>query len=175
MKVTGYMLREALKRWQLRRETAQSQFKGSLVKFPGEEKLSPGAVAALVLAAESAIGSLQAAQALYNTRVTVLVGETSKPRPLVEAVKAIGGLSRVEKLWTDAATGKDSGVPRYMRVSGVPTERDKDKIVAEPQVTPEQAQKQAEDISRRIGALRIAIATGNAVELDLDLDPALLE
>jgi hypothetical protein len=44
MRVTGYMLREAIKQHELRRDTAASAFDGSLKVFPGETKEAPGLI-----------------------------------------------------------------------------------------------------------------------------------
>lgn len=171
MKVTGYKLRDALRRWQLRRDTAAAQFPKTLSKFESDDKPTPQAVAETVIKAEAAIAKLQVVQARYNVAVTV---ETPNGRqPLIACVKSVGGLARVEKMWrTAAGTEKD----RRSIFGGDMGVRDKDHEVAKRTVTVEDAATLAEGIGRRLSALREAIATGNATEIAIeDLDPTLFE
>lgn len=167
MKVNGYKLREALRRWQLRRDTAAGQFPKVLTAFPDDHKPSPVDIAAAVVTAETNIAALQTAQTAYNQRITVEAqGHTFS---LLGAIKSVGGLGRVEKMWrTASAPPKD----RYMSNDET---RPADQVVAKRQITYEQAAAYASDIGKQLGALREAIATGNARELEVDLDPALFE
>lgn len=169
MKVTGYKLREALRRWQLRRDTASGQFSKVLTAFPGEKKPTPYDIAEQVLTAELSIASLQAAQSYYNSQVHVMVGGTEIT--LLECIKRVGGLGRVEKMWRTAATVKED---RYA-LHDLRT-RKTDEVVAERTVTYEAAGKNAAELGQRLGAYREAIATGNAREVDIpSLDAALFE
>ncbi len=170
MKVTGYKLREALRRWQLRRDTASTQFAGSLVAFPGDDKPKPDAIAATVLAAETAIARLQAAQTRYNLNVNVTVDGMGGV-PLLFCTKAVGGLARVEKLWRGATGSEKKRSSLYDYVT-----RAKDQEQAVRVVSFDDAAKQAEVHGRKLAALREAIAAGNATELTIeDLDAALFE
>jgi hypothetical protein len=170
MKVTGYKLREALRRWQLRRDTAAGQFPKVLTAFKDEKKPSPDDIGGAVLAAETAIASLQAAQAIYNSSVHVEVG--GKASTLLECIKRIGGLGRVEKLWRTAATVKED---RYASLHESKT-RKADEVIAERTVSYEAAGAKAAEFGKLLGAYREAIAIGNAREVEIkDLDAALLE
>lgn len=171
MKVTGYKLREALRRWQLRRDTAAGQFDKSLMAFPGEDKAKPDDIASAVLVAEQAIASLQTTQTRYNVAVTVHAGEFGK-LTLLGCVKRIGGLARVEKMWRGAAGTEKKRASLYEALHA----RDKDQVQAVRTVSYDDASKRAEAIGRQLAALREAIATGNATELAIeDFDAALLE
>lgn len=169
MKVTGYKLREALRRWQLRRDTASGQFSKVLVAFKDEDKPKPAAIANAVLTAETAIAKLQSAQALYNTSVTVTV--EGQPSTLLECIKRIGGLGRVEKMWRTAATVKED---RYSMHDS--KTRKSDEVVAERTISYEAAGEQAAVYGKLLGQMREAIAVGNATESEVkNLDAALFE
>lgn len=172
MKVTGYKLREALHRWQLRRDTASGQFEASLLAFPGEVKPSPQSIVEAVLSAESAIAKLQTAQTKYNVRVSTDVAGVGKVS-LLYCVKAIGGNARIEKLWRGAAGAEKKARKSYLYDA---TTRDKDTLQAVRVVSYDEAAKLAEHFGRRLAALREAVATGNGTELEIeDLDAALFE
>ena len=170
MKVTGYMLREALKAQELRRDTAANAFPGSLKKFENETKEAPTVIVQDFLDAEDAIAKLQIVQARYNLHVQVTVGGTRMP--LAEAVKRLGGVSRAEKMWR-TATG--SAPDRYASFHNV-DERNKDVMVARSTITPADAVKFAQTASKNTGFFRAAIAVGNAVEFEAEgLDPKLFD
>ena len=171
MKVNGYRLREALRRHQLIRETAAAQFTPSLIVFPGEKKQSPFDIAGAVERAELAIAAIQTAQSQYNASVPLLIG--GEARSLTYAIKRLGALQRVEKLWRVAATGKKDKYAHYR--SDSPDRKKADEVIAERAVSPEEAMMAAEIVAKELGALREAIATANARELDIDLDASLLE
>lgn len=172
--VTGYKLREALRKWQLKRETAAVQFPGTLLVFPGEEKPTPEAIAIAVVEAETRIAAIQTAQTIYNTRV--LVGFEGRTITLLEAIKLVGALGRVEKLWRVAATGKKDKYAHYR--SDDPGRLKEGEILAKRALTHEQAAAHVEAIAARLGVLRETIAVANANRMTLlaeDLDPSLLE
>lgn len=168
MKVTGYMLRDAIKEHTLRRDTAAAAFSKSLMAFPGEEKDPQGEMAKFQ-AAESAIAILETAQIAYNMNVRVeVLGATM---PLSQAIKLIGGAGRIEKMWKDAIADKSSH--HYLSDSDV---RDPNQIRATRTVPSDEALALARAAGKRSNALRAAIATANGKELDItDLDPSLLE
>ena len=66
MEVTGYKLREALRRQTLRRETSASQFKDSLKKFPDEQKATPDQVVKRIRDAVEAIATLPPPHTPHN-------------------------------------------------------------------------------------------------------------
>ncbi len=166
MKITGYALREAIKRWTLRRDAAVAQFEGTLKKFDDEEKDTPVEVMARLTEAELRIARLQTAQAQYNLSVNVHVsvpGIIEKEMNLCMAVKLIGGVGRQEKLWRNiAAPGKDPYGSRMGEIS-----RDKDTVFAKSTVSQKDAAVLAEGKARISSALVTAIAKANAVEIDI--------
>lgn len=172
MQVTGYKLREALRRWQLRRETAAVQFPETLKVFPGEEKAKPEEMAAIVEKAERAIAALQTAQLRYNGAVNVPY--KGSEIPLITAIKLCGALGRVEKLWRLAATGKRDKYAHYR--SDDPTRIKEGEIFAKRAISPEEAAAHVAFMGAELGALREAISIGNASSKDIkDLDASLFE
>lgn len=169
MLVTGYQLREAIKQWELRKDAANRVFDESLKIFPGEEKPHPSKLIEQYLAAEVAIAQLQTAQAHYN--LIVSFDFEGHKITLCEAVKSLGGYSRVEKLWRTAAGGGKK--ERYGHSSD--DERDTTKIYAVQVVTPMQGVEQATIAAKRASALRAGIATGNATPCETRLNPELLK
>jgi len=169
MLVTGYALREAIKQWELRKDAANRVFDESLKIFPGEEKPHPSKLIEQYLAAEVAIAQLQTAQAQYN--LLVAFDFEGRKITLCEAVKSLGGYSRVEKLWRTAAGGGKK--ERYGYNDN--NERDSTKIYAVQVVTPMQGVEQATVAARRASALRAGIATGNATTCEISLNPELLK
>lgn len=135
MQITGFQIREALKRWNLRLETADKQFKNSLWAFEGEQMIAPLEVGKNFKEADEAVARLENLQQRYNQKVEVDV--LSKKMTLGLAVKMIGGAGRREKMWRLAAT--DTGRDRY---SYRDMTRKADDIQATRQVTVEEAMKQ---------------------------------
>lgn len=175
MKITGYRLREALRKWQLRRDAATSQFEGSLAKFKDESKAPPGDIARRIAEAEAAICHLQLAQAQYNARV-VITAVGGGPMVLLAAIKAVGPLTRAEKMWRSAAGVDETTKKRRTIYSGILATRSKDNEAAEPTITPDEAAKHAEAAGRELSRLREAIAAGNTHEVEIEnLNAALLE
>jgi hypothetical protein len=170
MKVTGYKLREALRRWQLRRDAASGQFKDSLNAFPGENKPKPEDLAAAVLTAERAIAELQAGQAQYNMTVRVTVDGASLS--LLQCIKQVGGIERAVAMWSDAAKLKKD---KYSFVRDDAGLRGADKVAAQRTISYEDAAKHAAQHDRTRAAYVEAMAVGNASEISIDLSPALFE
>lgn len=168
MKVTGYQLREAIKMQSARRDFAASNFADSLKAFPGETKLAPIDVMESLIGYERAIALLQVAQMRYNLAVRI-EGQPSFTT-LAQAIKLIGGVARAEKMWRGAATPKKAD--RYSIRSD--DERNKDTIIATPTVSRATAHEKATALAAYSAKLREAIATANAIAVELDLDAGLL-
>jgi len=169
MKVTGYMLREAIKQHELRRDTAASAFDGSLKVFPGETKEAPNTIVEKFLAAEEAEAKLQTAQMQYN--LAVIVQANSTTMALAEAIKTVGGYGRAEKMWRSAANPN-----KKERYGFNDDEMDPTRVRAAATITSSEAMKQTTVAGKRAGSLRAAIATANAKEVEIeDLSPALFE
>jgi hypothetical protein len=170
MKTNGYKLREALKMWELRKSAADTAFKDSLHKFPSEAKEAPITVFGKLGAAEESIVKLQVAQMRYNLTVTVdLPG--GKSVSLAEAIKLSGMADRIEKIWKTAGES-----PRRSVYDSPRLERDRTLERAEPTLSAQEILAETTKASRTSGQLRAALATGNAVEVDItDLNASLFE
>ena len=169
MEVTGYDLKEAVRRYTLRRETAASQFNDSLRKFPDEDKATPDEVVKRIRDAEEAIATLQVAQARYNLIVRVEVPNRGRV-PLLECIKRIGGLGRIEKTWRSAATVKERSLFDSERT------REPGVVTQERQISFDDASFRTEQIDRELATLRVLISTGNAQKVDIEgLDASLFD
>jgi hypothetical protein len=169
MNVTGYQLKEAIRRWELRRDGARQQFADTLWRFEGETKPSPDEVMKLYKDAETAIAVLQTAQAEYNLGVKVDVqGHTVA---LAGAIKRLGGAQRAEKMWSEATASKNS---RYY-YDRDPRTKKTDEERAQAVLPLDQLLDRAAKAASFTGALRAAIAEGNSKEVEIaELDAALL-
>lgn len=167
MQVTGYQLKTAIQRWELRRDAAAAQFPTTLAKFKEQTKESPLTVTDSFLKAERAVAALQTAQGRYNLAVEITVdGEKTS---LAEGVKRVGGLGRIEKMWRVAAAPKPD---RY----GYDGSRSKENEYEVPTVTPAEALAMAEKLARRKALLTQAIAEANAAKAEVGvLDQGLLD
>ena len=171
MKITGYALRGAISEWKLKRDAATQAFNGSLYKFEGDSKDTPDQVAQAIGAAEVALATLQTAQMEYNLKVRLeLPGGTIS---LAEAIKRVGGQGRIEKMWKSASSPKKRS--SYLSDLDEIPSREDGRVVAERQITTQQAIERATGAGRLAGKFRAAIAVGNATEVEIDLDPALIE
>jgi len=171
MEVTGIQLREAIKRWALRRDTSNTHFSESLFQFESEaeEIGNPNDLMASLEKAELAIATLQVAQTNYNLQTGVTVRGDSLS--LCDAVKRIGGAGRMEKMWRSAATNKGRDKYSYREST-----RDKDKEYMKRTVSVQDCMKRATEAGKYAGSLRDAIAVGNTGKLEIEgLDPALFE
>jgi len=169
MKITGFLLREAIRRWELRRDTAANQFEDSLSHFPGEEKQAPDEISELFLEAEIRVAKLQAAQSRYNLEVRVAV--MGEGMTLCEAVKRLGGAGRMDKMWRVAAGGGKK--ERYAYRDDT---RQAGEIRASRTIAVKDAMSRANKASAFAGALRAAVAKGNGTEYtatELNIDPSL--
>ena len=170
MRITGYKLMDRLEELKEQAKTADSQFKGALFQFRTErgEKLDPRRLMQVYLTCEEKIAALQEAQAAYNLQVQVTVlGETMT---LHRAVKMIGGVNHVKNQWKAAA--QDSDANRYF---GNVHQRDKDSEYAERVVSIEESLRLSELAGGRATALKQAIRSGNAIEIELEIDSTLFE
>ncbi len=171
MKINGFLIREAIRRWDLRRDAAANVFKQSLFRFSGEVKTSPIEIEARFVRAESATASLQTSQSRYNLLVMVVVFDMEIT--LSEAIKRIGGAGRLEKMWREAAAPKRDSYSYERDIM----ERELDKERAAPTLTENEIMDRAHKAAAYAGALRAAIAAGNGTLIehsDINLDSSLL-
>jgi hypothetical protein len=164
MRINGYRIRETIRQHELARDTAAQVFKKSLYVFEGDDREDPQAAMIAFETAENAIVKLQTAQQKYNLNVMVEV--QNEKITLCEAVKRLGGAGRKEKMWRDSVVEKERS--RY----GNDLERQTGTLVAKRAISLEVATKAANKAAGYAGALRAAVALGNAVEMEVDgLDP----
>jgi hypothetical protein len=161
MRVTGYALREAIKRHTLRRDTAASMFENTLKRFPDEHKPTPDEVMNTFVTADLAIAALQTAQMRYNIEQVVKIGGRSIS--LAEAIKRVGGVGRSEKMWRSAAA--PSKRDAYGRDDD---ERDPSRVRSVVTLTPLEAADRALLAGKQAAELRQAIAVANAAALDIE-------
>ena len=166
MQVNGYQLREALRRWNQRRELAAKQFKQSLYSFDEEGPL-PSAFARDAENADQAVAKLQEAQQRYNLDVKVDEGKMS----LALAVKMLGGAGRLEKLWRDAA---DPDVGKRRPWASDVLVRKADEVHAIRMVDSQAASQNADRFAAIAGKLRADIARANGVSIELDIPKDIL-
>ncbi len=169
-KITGTQLRETLKLWKTRLETAASQFNSSLTAYPHQTGLpnkDPKQVVTRFLQAEAAIAQLQTEQMRYNLAVRVSV--LGKEITLAEAIKRVGGLGRAEKMWRSASSEKQD------RYSYTEESRDTGKLYADRTISLEDAGALSIQVGREASAYRVAISNGNATEIETNLSPELFE
>lgn len=170
MKVTGYQLREAIRRHELTRDTAANLFKKTQHVFEGDNpKGHPRDVMKSFVGAEEAVVALQEAQQKYNLHVSVDV--QGNKMSLCSAVKRLGGAGRTEKMWREAVCEKQD---RYD--SRYNLERQEGTIFAQRVLSYDEAIDAANKAAGFAGALRAAVALGNATVIDVEgLDEALLK
>lgn len=169
VKATGYKLREEIRRFELQRDIAVNLFKDSLYVFEGESKADPLSMMQKFRDAEFAVVTFQEAQQRYNLKVIIDV--QGKKISLALAVKMLGGAGRAAKIWREAVAEKED---RHSYRNAL--ERSKDTEVAKRVVRYDAAMKEANKADAYAGALRAAIATGNATEIEIEgLEPMLFE
>lgn len=166
MKTTGYALRDAIKQHELNRDTAAGTFNDSLKSFPGEAKPYPEDVVETYEKAEAAITRLQVAQLQYNLAVVVEV--SGEKMTLAEAIKRLGYVGRIEKMWKGAINeAKNPYESNY---------RDPTQVHAVRMITAERALVLSKAYGRQANSLRAAIALANGQEVEVsDLDASLFE
>jgi prophage DNA circulation protein len=170
MKVTGYQLMDRIEVLREQAQTINGQFTGSLFRFAEatEEKPDPRDLMKDYAGCERKVALLQAAQAAYNVRVTIdVLGEQML---LQQAIKLIGSINRVKNNWLAAmktSQDKNSYSSYYELV------RDKTNEYAQRVVSIEECLRLSKEASDLTTALKQAIRTGNAAEIEIDLDPSI--
>jgi hypothetical protein len=175
MKVTGYEIREAIRRWEIRRDTAASQFDDSLWRFKDEDRPSSDDAMRAFAEAEAAIARLQAAQVRYN--LSIELAALNESMSLAEAVKRLGGVARAEKMWRAALT-RDTVSPRkrYFSLDAGERTRRADEERAVRSLGTMEVMDRAARAAAFTGALRAGIAEANGRRLEIEgVEPALLE
>jgi hypothetical protein len=176
MKLTGYQLQQAIKARQEDRDLLQGQFSGSLFKFEDEVKRAPTEIADDLAKAELEIAQLQAAQGVYNTKVTITVG--GQDISLLQAIKQIGGANRLASLWKGVAQQSAGALSQGRRNRFDPyghgSVRDKEQEYAKATVSAETAIEKSKATSKAARAMRAAISAGNAKSVEVEINQELL-
>lgn len=168
MKVSGYQLREALRRWRDRRDIYSRTFADSVWQFEGEQSGNPVEIAQEYEKADRAIAALESAQQEFNQRVTVQLSDGLFRLSI--AVKRIGGAGRLTKMWRIASTS--TGTDRY---SYRENRRSKDDEFTSRAVAQPVAMQKADEAAVYASRLRAGIAVANGTVLDIEsIDPTLL-
>ena len=148
-------------------QTINSQFVGSLFRFHEnvEEKPEPRELMKRYLEAEKRVAALQTAQATYNIQVKVeVLGERMS---LQQAVKLIGSATRIKNNWLTASKNspESNSYSSYNELV-----RDKDNLYAQRVVGVEECLQLSSLASDLAMALKQAIRSGNAAEIEMDVD-----
>lgn len=177
MKINGNKLREAIRDQQLVRDSINSKFNATLFKFDDEVKASPESIASELALVESRIAGLQTLQKQFNVTAQVTVDGVQVP--LERAIKAIGGLERIEALWKNAMPYVQRDERRRIVKRDVPQattvvmSSSHDYEDAKPTVTADQVLSFTQAAVKRVNAYKSAIANGNAVSVDMDVSESL--
>lgn len=163
IKVNGFKIQQIIKDLSHEREVIKTHFVPSLKKFGWETKSSPYEISDKLLKLESDISSWQALQDAFN--INVKVAPLGTTMSLAEAIKAIGGLSRVQALWQTASKEEDYYVES----------RNKDTEYQSLTISKEEAAGKAKEFTKIVAAFREAIQKGNAQELTFTVNKAILE
>lgn len=174
MKVTGYQLKEAIKRWEARKKPLLREFRNSFFRKPSQSGRLPLEIEKDIALVETSIASLQESQAKYNLAITVsyfLFGE-EKRMSLMNAVKTIGGIGRMEGLWkAESSKEEDPYDNQRLHYGATNTQYEWPKrTMLIKDIVETAAQKNAE-----LTALRAGIAEANSKEFNLDIDSSLFQ
>lgn len=162
LKVTGYKIREALRRWNLKRDVAYRSFKDCLKRFPDEVKPNPEDVMQEFKKIDHTIALLQVAQDSYNLAIKIdYCGNTVS---LSLGVKLIGGAGRVDGMWREVVAPKED---KYGTRDDVRSAGDV-RVVSN--ILREVAVKLSEASSQYAAQLRNAVAAANAKEVEIDVE-----
>lgn len=163
MKVTGYQLREALRRWTTKQQISAKIFPETMFSFDVKPSVTPREVADDFWDASVAVAKIQVAQQKFNFAVSVTVdGNTMS---LAEAIKLLSFAGQASKMWRTAAA--DNGRDRY---SARELKRSKDDEIARRVVSVQECMKASEDRDRFNSLLRSAVAKANGTEVEIDIN-----
>ncbi len=166
MLITGNRILDALDMLKERVKSLDTQFKPSLFRFEDEsedENRDPREIIKEYEAIQERIARLQEAQAAYNLRVEVEV--LDERMTLQRVLHLIGSASRVKAHWLSAASPEEQNIYAF----NAQRQRDKEHEYAKRFVPMSEAQSLADQASRRAMALKQAIRSGNAREIELDV------
>ncbi len=169
MKVTGFQLMDRIEVSREQAQTINSQFTGSLFRFAEatEDNPDPRQLMKDYADCERQVALLQAAQSAYNVRV--MVGVLGEQMALQQAIKLIGSVNKIKNNWL-AATKNTQDKNNYSNYYDLV--RDKTSEYAKRVVSVEECLRLSKEASDLTTALKQAIRAGNAVEIDIDINPS---
>lgn len=159
MKVTGTQLRGRLAALALQLDAQTKAFDDALRQYPGEDK-NPQDIMNEIVRLEYQITTLQTAQQWYNLQVTIMSPDEN-PITLAAAVKLIGGLSRIAKLWRNALPAKDRYRLNALDVRSADQEREQYTL------TPTQIIAQITTWSNATATMTARVAIANTHEVEI--------
>ena len=169
IEVTGYMIRTGIETATRHRDGLVSLFKNSTKKFSGEEKDDLKAISKNLEQAELNLVELQVIQDLYNQAVVVNNPSFGGDRfTLSQAIKMVGGLSRMEKIWKDAGETTD-------RIYGRHDQRVEGTEYATLAVPVKESTAISESFSKRKSTLSRLISEANGTKINMQVTDGLLE
>jgi hypothetical protein len=172
MKITGYKLMDRIEALREQAQTINGQFTTSLYRFEEaiEEKPDPRELMKQYVECEKKVALLQASQAAYN--VTVKVEVLGEEMSLQQAVKLVGSANRIKNNWLSAlkATQDKNSYASYYDLV-----RDKTNEYAQRVVSIEECLRLSQEASDRSAALKQAIRSGNATEVEMEIAPSLFQ
>lgn len=168
MITTGYKLQAAIKRAKSAREIKNHIFNENIFQFESEKEknVNNDVIWTEFLKEENRLVKLQTLQQEYNQAVKVKIFD--EEITLSEATKRVGVAARAERIWKQAAKGsvyKTRSARRWGEESG--KIREEGKEYAKPVFDVDYCTEKAKIYGGVAGALREAIQTGNAKEIDL--------
>ena len=174
MKVTGYEITRRLRELQEERDITQERFSSGLSVYPSmRDKVvaTPKELSLSVLSLEAQIALLQTIQNEYN--LTVIVAVEGVTMSLAQAIKTVGGLGRVSKLWRNTARPTKEA-RRWVSTersldNGNPTTED-----LEPFYDPLVSIQEHHTLERTLGHFRAAIQTANSQQVEMAVPDGLL-
>jgi hypothetical protein len=169
IEVTGNQLRELLRFWHSKLDVIASLFDENSYHFEEEEFVSPLSIAEEFDEAERAIAELECAQQEFNLFTSVTVqGNDMK---LAEAIKRVGSVSRIAKMFKNLASGKKAERWERMREQ----ERSKDSEYAKPTVIKQREMLEFSKYNKLASAFRTAIAEGNSKKRTMEFSVGLVD
>lgn len=173
MKISGYKLIDRLEELKEQAKNVDAQFASSLHKFNEETDTSSTATPQEIMQKyeelQTKIGKLQEAQSVYNMKVRVKF--QNEALTLNRAIKEYGSLGRVKNQWKTATVAANSRSAYY----GLELARSKEQIYAVRTISIENASTLYEAANKRVGLLKQAIRSGNATEINVEMDETAFE
>ena len=171
MEVSGYLLKTGIETATRRRTGLTSMFTDSVMVFPSEmgSKEKPEEISRKLDAIEQDLVALQCAQDRYNA--TVMVDNMGQKMTLSQAIKTVGGISRMEKLWEAAGTPKEDRYGSYASAERSTEGKEYKTYV----VIPQDSMKRSEEYSKRRSALSRAIAEANGTKISMEVPAHLFD